>query len=170
MSVQIPLPPAVPAIAQHRPAGAGYSPRVLLGQAPQEPAQLPQVDVAVEVVGNLPLELKIQDISRLLTRRQQTRSATRVYPPTILELITLVNRNPEKPRGKAWTSIMGLSMRYDARTAMVTVEYCVDYCGFDRSTGAFETKRRMVSYRAPEKAVVAKVNKKLDDLRKYAAR
>lgn len=139
-------------------------------QAAQEPAQLPQVDFSVEVIGNVPLQLKIQDLSRLLSRRQQTQSVNRVYPPTILELITLVNRNPEKPRDKAWNSIMALSMRYDASTAMVTVEYCVEHCGFDPRTGAFEAKRRMVSYRAPEKAVVAKADKKLSDLKKYADR
>lgn len=167
MSYSLPVQsPPPPALVQYQPTGAGYTPRALLSQA----AQLPQVDIAVEVVGNLPLQLKLQDVARLLSRRRRTRSVNRVYPPTILELITLVNRNPARPRNKAWDSIMALNMKYDPVTAMVTVTYCVDRCGFDPRTGALDPKRRMASYSAPEKTVVAKVDKKLADLAKYADR
>lgn len=131
---------------------------------------MPLVDFVTEVAGNLPLQSKLQDVTRRLGRRQRARSVNRVYPPTILELITLVKRNPEEPRGQAWDSIMALNMRYDLRTEMVTIEYCVDHCGHDPRTGAFDARRRMVSYSAPEKTVVAKVDKKLKDLAKYAER
>jgi len=90
---------------------------------------LPPADFVTEVAANLPLHSKLQDVTRRLGRRQSARSVNRVYPPTILELVTLVNRNPEKPRGHAWDSIMALNMRYDLSTEMVTIEYCVDHCG-----------------------------------------
>lgn len=168
MPFDLPPPPAPAAIAAPRPIGGDYAPRVFLLQA--QPPQIPQVDVVVEVVGNLPLQAKLEDISRRLGRRQSTRSVNRIYPPTILELITLVNRNPEKPRDKAWNSIMALSMRYHADISRVTVEYCVEHCQHDPRTGALDPKRRMVSYSAPEDLVVAKVDKKLRDLKKYADR
>jgi len=112
----------------------------------------------------------VTDVTRLLGRRSAARSFNRTYPPTILELITLIKRNPEKPRGKAWDSIMALTLRYDEPTRMVSVEYCVERCGFDPRTGAFERKRRMVTYQAPEDAVVTELDKKRRDLAKYADR
>lgn len=160
-------PPPVAALVQSQPDAAGWLPLVRLGQAPQEPAQVPQVDILVEVIGNLPLQAKLQDVARLLGIRHR-KVSNRVYKPTILELITLVERNPERPRGKAWNSIMALSMKYDEVTGMVTVEYCVDRCGFEPRTGELDPRRRMVSYRAPESAVLAKVDKKLAELAKYA--
>lgn len=138
-------------------------------QAPTSQA-LPQVDFTVEVVGNLPLQAKVNDLTQLLGRRSATRSFNRAYPPTILELITLINRNPEKPRDKAWDSIMALTLRFDEATRMVSVEYCVDRCGFDPRTAALDQKRRMVTYRAPEDAVVKKLDQKRRELAKYAAR
>lgn len=139
-----------------------------IDQAQQPP--IPPVDFKVEVIGNLPLQLKFEDLTRRLGRRQVRASFHRTYPPTILELITLVNRNPEKPRGAAWNSIKALTMRYDEATGMVSVEYCVEHCGHDPRTGAFEPRRRMVWYHAPEATVAVKVDKKLRDLAKYADR
>lgn len=166
------MPPysSPPVIEARRPAGSGYEPGVLLHQTPQQPAQVPRADIVVEVFGNLPLQDKLEDLSRRLGRRQITRGPYRFYPPTILELITLVHRNPERPHDKAWNSIMALNLRYDAGTGLVTVAYCVEHCEHDPHTGAFSPKRRMVSYSAPEEQVVAKVNKKLGDLAKYADR
>jgi len=92
----------------------------------------------------------------------------RSYPPTILELITLVKRNPAKPRDRAWNSIGALTIRYDDQKMHLMVEYCIDHCSHDRVTGAFDPRRKMVVYSAPEAAVVKRMNKKLDDLKKYA--
>lgn len=141
---------------------------LLLGLLQAQPqVQIPTVDIAVEVVGNLPLQDKVRDLSRRLGRRQQT-TGSRRYPPTVLELITLVERNPEKPRDRQWTSITALSMRFDPATTLVSVDYCLDHCGHDPKTGAFDRKRKMVTYRAPEKEVVTRTNKKLAGLKMYA--
>lgn len=168
LPADLPPPAALTRMEEHRPTGPGYAPATRIGQEAQQPEI--RVDLAVEVVGNLPLQAKVEDVTRRLTRRQQAGSMHRIYPPTILELITLVNRNPEKPRGKAWDSIMALTMRYDEAARTVSVEYCVDYCGRNKRTGGLDPKRRMAIYRAPEAAVVAKVDKKLRDLAKYADR
>lgn len=164
------LPPASApaAIETSRPVGPAYAPALVLVQDAQQPEI--RIDFAVEVVGNAPLDAKVNDLTRRLSRRQVSGSFNRFYQPTILELITLVNRNPEKPRGMAWDSIMALTMRYNEADQTVSVEYCVDRCGRDARTGAFDPKRRMVTYRAPEASVAAKVDKKLRDLSKYAER
>ena len=107
------LPP--PAIEEPGRTGGGYVPTVGLEQLPQ-PQTLPQVDLVVEVVGNLPLQAKVDDVTRLLGRRASAVSFNRSYPPTILELITLITRNPEKPRDRGWDSIMALTLRYDEAT------------------------------------------------------
>ena len=159
------------ALELSRPGGAAYTPMVLLEQPAQPQAPLPQIDLVVEVVGNLPLQDKVNDLTRLLGRRSAARSSfNRTNPPTILELITLITRNPAKPRDKAWDSIMALTLRYDEPTRMVSVEYCVEHCGFDHRTGALERSRRMVTYTAREDVVVAKLDKKRRDLAKYADR
>lgn len=169
MPVQLPMPPAVTALEEYRPTGPGYAPQVPLQQEPrQEPQRPPQVEIAIEVVGNLPLQAKLEDLSRRLGRRQMARSANRSYLPTILELITLVNRNPEKPRDRSWFSIAALNMKFDPKTGLVAVEYCVEHCGHDPRSGAVDPKRRMVSYSSPEAQVVKKADKKLEGLKKYA--
>ena len=123
MPVQLP-PPAGPAIESARPQGAAYTPVVQLPPPQQQPTQIPGVDIFVEVIGNLPLQIKVENLARLLSVRARTKPINRVaYPTTMLELITLVERNPEKPRGKDWTSIPALSMRFDAVTGHVSVEY-----------------------------------------------
>ncbi|MDP2055049.1 MAG: hypothetical protein Q8L75_15540 [Acidobacteriota bacterium] len=162
-----PSSPALPVVETRLPAGPAYTPLVPIDQA--QPTA-PPVDFTVEVIGNLPLQLKFEDLTRLLGRRQARPSFNRTYPPTILELITLVKRNPEKPRDRPWNSIKALTMRYDEATGTVSVEYCVEHCGHDPRTGAFEPRRRMVWYHAREATVVAKVDKKLRDLAKYAER
>lgn len=162
------VPPTPAALVQQRPTTRGYQPLVLLSQSSQEAAQLPPIDIAVEVIGNLPLQLKLQDISRLLGLRQMSSRGMRAHKPTILELITLVNRNPEKPRGRAWNSIMALNMKYDESTEQVTVVYCVDRCGFDHRSGALDPGRRLAVYSAHEQAVLEKADKKLAELAKYA--
>jgi hypothetical protein len=48
------------------------------------------------------------------------------------------------------------------------VEYCVDFCTHDPKTGAFDAKRKMVSYDAPESVVLARLNYQLDKLKKFA--
>ena len=168
MPVQLPMPPAVPALDEYRPTGAGYAPQVVLQQEPQQEVRIPQVEIAIEVVGNLPLQAKLEDLTRRLGRRQTTRSINRSYPPTILELITLVTRNPEKPRDRSWIGIPALNMKFEPRTGLVTVEYCVEHCGHNPRSGAFDPTRRMVSYSAPEAQVVSKVNKKMAGLKKFA--
>lgn len=162
-----PPSPALLVVETRLPAEPAYTPLVPIEQA--QPTA-PPVDFKVEVIGNRPLQLKFEDVTRLLGLRGARPSINRVYPPTILELITLVTRNPERPRDAAWNSIRALTIRYDEPTAMVSVEYCVEHCGHDPRTGAFEPKRRMVTYRAPEAAVVVKVDRKLRDLAKYAER
>ncbi len=170
MPLELPEQAPIPALEERRPSGSAYAPRVGLEQAQPPQAPIPQADFVVEVVGDLPIEAKVQDVTLLLGRRQITASRYRTYPPTILELITLVKRNPQKPRGRDWTSVRALTIRYDQVTWLVSVEYCVEYCEHDRSTGAFHPKRKMVTYSAPEDAVAAKVDKKLASLAKYADR
>lgn len=80
----------------------------------------------------------------------------------------LVQRNPHKPRDRQWNSIPALSMRFDPQTKQVTMDYCIDHCGHDPKTGAFDRKRKMVTYRAQENDVVTRANKKLAGLKKYA--
>lgn len=147
-------------------AGPPSTPPAIIRQA-QPQAQTPTVDIAVEVVGHLPLQDRVRDLSRLLGRRQQAAGARR-YPPTVLELITLVQRNPQKPNDRQWNSITVLRMRFDLATKLVTVDYCVDHCGHDAKTGAFDPRRKIVTYRAREDEVVTRANKKLDSLKKYA--
>ena len=170
MSVELP-PPTVTTISIQGPqaAGAGAAPQVPL-QAAQPPPQIPQVDLVVEVVGQLPLQARLQDVTRLLGRRQLANRSNRRHLPTILELIMLVERNPVRPPGRNWDSVGALTVGYDAKTTLVTVEYCVERCTHDPNTGAFDPKRRLVSYSAPEKKVASKLNKKLRDLQKYAER
>lgn len=168
MPVDIPPHWIASLIEAHRPISVGSAPQVRLDQVQPAQAQVPQVDIVVEVIGNLPLQVKLQDVARLLGKRQTTGSRYRQYPPTILELIRLVENNPARPRGRDWNSIGALSMRYDSAAMRVTVEYCIDHCDFDPGTGAFDPKRKMVSYSAPEQSVAARANKKLDDLKKYA--
>ena len=162
------MPPPVVAVELRLPSGPAFAPRVLLQAVP--PPQVPQVDIAVEVVGNLPLQTKITDLTRLLGQRQRAPSFNRTYSPTILELLTLVTRNPAKPRGRAWNSIQALTIRHDPQTMLLTVEYCIDHCSHDPRTGAFDPKRKMKVYTAPEAEVVKRVNKKLGDLQKFAER
>jgi len=130
--------------------------------------QIPHVDIAVEVIANAPLSAKVVDYSRRLSKRAQTPSVNRVYPPTILEIIQLVKPNPVKPRGKHWDSIGAVSVGYDPETQLVSVEYCIDFCARDPKTGAFDAKRKMVSYSALEPTVLARLNRQLDQLKKYA--
>jgi len=157
-------------MAMARPVAAGYTPQAALPPQPQQPIQIPGIDLVVEVVGSLPLQVKIEDLTRLLGARQRTRSTNRLaYPTTIFELVTLVERNPEKPPGKDWNSIPALSIRFDPVTSRVSMEYCVENCGHDPKTGAFHPRRRMAYYHAAEADVVKKADKKLDSLKKYAA-
>jgi hypothetical protein len=146
-------------------------PLVLL-QKPQEPPQTPRLDVAVEVVGELPMAAQVRELSRLLGVRQAaaTGNFSRRYPPTVLELIRLVNPNPARPRGRAWDSVGALTIRYHAEPQHVIVEYCVDFCDHDPRTGTFNPKRKMVSYRAAQDLVERRLNKKLGELQKYAER
>lgn len=169
MSVKIPPPPASVLVAP-RPDGAAYGPGAWLAQAPQPEVQVPRIEIAIEVFGNAPLQAKLEDVARRLGRRQVAGSINRVYPTTILELIRLVERNPEKPSRKAWDSIGALSLRFDPNTRLVSVEYCVEHCGHDPRTGAFDPRRRMVTYSAPEPQVASKADKKLRSLAKYADR
>jgi hypothetical protein len=168
MLVEIPPPRVTPPIEAPRPAGAGCSPCVRLEQAQQPQGQVPRADIVVEIVGNLPLQIKVEEITRLLGRRPMARSFNRIYPPTMLELITLVTRNPAPPRGRGWDSLQALNILYSVETQQITVTYCIDHCGHDPRTGAFDPKRKMVSYSAPEQVVMPKVDKKLGDLQKYA--
>jgi hypothetical protein len=148
-------------------------PRVemIIVQEAHAPIRIPQVDLAVEVVGTLPLQTKLQDVSRLLGLRlqQPAGSFNRHYPPAILELITLVERNPAKPRGGNWDAVDALTIRYHTDPRHVVVEYCIDYCDFDPRTGAFNPRRKMVSYHATEELVEKRLDKKLEDLKKYSA-
>jgi len=168
MPVQFP-PPPIPAYETARPGGAGSAPRVQLPQLPQQPVQIPGVDIAIEVVGKLPVETKILDVARLLGVRQLKNTSRRPYPNTILELLTLVERNPARPHGRAWESILALTIRFDPQAERVSMEYCIDHCGHDPRTGAFDPKRRMMVYSAPEAEVVKKADKKLAGLKKYAS-
>jgi hypothetical protein len=163
------LPPAPPAVSIERPhtAGLGSAPSVVW-QDPQAPIQIPQSDIFVEVVGRLPMQAQIQDMSRLLGQRSRAEIINRAYPPTILELLTLVKRNPARPRDGSWNSIEALTIGYNADAQLVTMSYCVDYCSHDPKTGAFHPKRKMVSYSASEAAVTTRLNKKLKGLKKYA--
>ena len=151
------MPPAPPAIVR------GFE------QAPQPPLRIPGSDVVVEVVGELPVRTQLTDVSRLLGRRQMAHNSNRVYPPTILELIMLVERNPAKPHGRAWNSIRSLIIGYDVNTAEVRVEYCLDYCDPVPKTGAAHPRRKSIAYTAPEQVVLKRMNKKLAELKKYSA-
>lgn len=146
-----------------RPAGPGASPLVRL-QDLQVPLQIPESDVHVEVVARLPIRAQLQDLTRLLGKRQAAPSRYRVYPPTILELIMLVKRNPAKPRGRAWNSLRAQAIGYDPENREVSVEYCIDYCDIDPERGGPHARRKMVTYKAGEDVVAARLKKKLDDL------
>ncbi|MFM8535573.1 MAG: hypothetical protein ACKOEC_18610, partial [Acidimicrobiia bacterium] len=135
---------------------------------PAQPTPPLQVDLAVEVIGDLPVDAKFKHLTQLLARRQATTSAfSRRYAPTILEFIRLVNRNPEQPKGRAWDSIHALTIRYEAQPDHVVVEYCIDACDFDPKTGAFNPRRKMVWYRATSSVVDARLDKKLRELKKF---
>jgi hypothetical protein len=151
------------------PVGAGSSPRVSLTQA-QPPLRIPDADFVVEVVGELPVRTKLADVTRLLGQRQRAQSNNRSYPPTILEIITLVERNPARPPGRPWNSIRELTFGFDGGTREVIVEYCLDYCDRDPLTGATHERRRLIAYRSPEQKVIDKMNKKIGELKKYAER
>ncbi len=166
----IDMPPLVAvSITAPRPAGVAFAPHVFL-QDPQKPLQIPQADLFVEVVGEVPIRAKLADVSRLLAQRHKTASINRTYPPTILELITLVKRNPARPPGRPWNSIRELTIGYKHETSEVIVEYCLDYCTPDPETNSPHPRRRMASYSAPEGVVVKRLNKKLGDLKKYSER
>lgn len=140
-------------------------------QAPPPQVQTPpapKVDLAVEVVANLPLHTKVTDYTRRLAKRQQTASFNRTYPPITLEIIRLVKSNPQQPRGKRWDSIGAVSLGYDPETRNVVVEYCVDFCTSDPDTGALDPRRKMVSYGAQEQVVLERLDKQLKKLQKYA--
>lgn len=144
------------------------SPPAMIWQEPQRPAQIPGPDFVVEVVAELPMEAKLRDVTQLLGRRQMAAGVNRRYLPTILELIMLVERNPARPPGRMWTSINALTIGYDAEARLVRVTYCLERCTPDPATGAMPADARMVSYTAPEKQVVARLDKKLKGLKKYA--
>ena len=137
--------------------------------APQaQTPPVPRVELAVDVIANAPLHTKVTAYTRLLAKRQQTPSFNRTYPPITLEVIRLVNRNPRKPAGKQWDSIGAVNLGYDPATKEVVVEYCIDFCANDPRTGALDPKRRMISYRALEPTVIARLNQQLEKLKKYA--
>jgi len=148
------------------------SPPAVIWQVPQPPPQapirIPGADVVVEVVADLPLRTQIQDVTRLLGRRQQAASGNRSYLPTILELITLVNSNPARPPGRMWNSINVLTIGYDPEAKVVKMTYCLERCTHDPVTGALDPDSRMISYSAPEATVNKRLDKKLKALKKYA--
>lgn len=82
----------------------------------------------------------------------------------------LVERRPAKPRGRGWDSITALTIRYHAEPRHVVVEYCIDNCDFDPRTGAFNPKRKMVSYRASVDVVEKRLDKKIGELQRYGLR
>lgn len=149
------LPPSPPALIRE------------FQQRAQPP--IPQVDLVVEVLAELPVREKITDVTRLLGARHRANRSRR-HLPTIVELITLVERNPARPPGRMWDSITELTIGYDAATKEVIVEYCLDNCEVEPNTGAVHPQRRMASYRAPEQQVVKRLNKKLGSLQKYTER
>ena len=156
------LPPSPPAVS-----------RALDQEQQRAPLQIPGSDVFVEVIGELPLQTRIQYLTRLLSRRQLAvggQRTYRAYPPTILELIMLVEPNPTRPSGHTWLAINFLTLGYDARTEEVIVEYCLEHCELDSNTRAHHPQRRMASYRAAEALVVKRINKKLGKLQKFAER
>ena len=62
-------------------------------QAPEQPplpSRIPVGHVIVEVVAPLPLHTEVANVTRLLGARQTASNGNNNYPPTILELITLV--------------------------------------------------------------------------------
>jgi hypothetical protein len=160
---------AVMVIAAAPAAGPGSAPLISLQEA-QSPLRIPDSDVSVEVVAALPVSAQLNDLTRLLGRRHRAASFNRTYPPTILELITLVERNPAKPSGRSWNSIRELTIGFDPDTRRVVVEYCLDYCDRNPKTGALHPRRKMVSYQAPEQLVAARLTKKIQALRKYDER
>jgi len=141
-----------------------------LRQDPQPPLRIPQTDIEVTVVGQIPLRTKLEDVSRLLGQRHMKRSINRTYPPTILEIIKLVERNPAKPVGLAWNSIRELTIGYDPDAKRMSVAYCLDYCSVEPQTAAPHPRRKMAFYSAPERLVTTRLDKKLGDLKKYAPR
>ncbi len=149
-------------------------PRPAIVQAFQQdqppPLRIPQTDITVEVVAELPMRTKLADVTRLLGRQHMSRSIYRTYLPTILQLIMLVEPNPVKPIGRAWLSITALNVGYDSVTKEVIAEYCIDNCTVDRRTLTLNPKRKMISYRTPEDKFVARLNQKLDKLKKFADR
>jgi hypothetical protein len=141
-------------------------PAIVWVQEAQPAQQPPRVDVAVEVVGKLPFQERISALTRLLGQRAATPSRYQSYKPTILELITLVNRNPQKPRNRGWDSVRALNLGYIPETRQVTVEYCIDYCTPDPEASEAHPRRKMVSYRAHENVVATRLDKRLHELTK----
>ena len=166
MLPQLPPPPKPPALEWHQPNLIHE--RASLGLAQEPPSQQPRAEIGIEVFGDPALQEEVDELTRRLGRRRATRSVYRVYQPTILELIRLVQRNPERPRDRAWSSTMALNLGYDADAGMVTVTYCVERCGFNPRTGARDPRRRLRSYSAPMEQVLARVDARLGQLAKYA--
>lgn len=160
-----------PAITRPAP---GDRPLLTLGRRPavqDAPQQQPQIDLAIEVTADLPLADKIQMLQQLLTARYTRATASnfgRRYPPVILDLITLVKTNPQRPTGRYWDSVSALTIRSLPGSDQIAVEYCVEHCGFDPQTGAFDTRRQMVTYSAKATDVEKRINKKVQALQKFA--
>jgi hypothetical protein len=153
--------------AMHGPpsTGAGAAPATPL-QEVQPPTRIPQPDFVVDVVAPESVQSGVAELTRLLGERHRRRSFNRRYLPTILELIMLVRRNPERPRGRDWLSVRVLNIGYDSNTGLVTAEYCVDYCEPDPATGQPHPRRKLVSYSAPEQTVLARLQHKIGQLSK----
>ena len=133
-------------------------------QAPEQPplpSRIPVGHVIVEVVAPLPLHTEVANVTRLLGARQTASNGNNNYPPTILELIKLVEPNPQKPRG-SWKTVTAVAISYDKTTKEMIVEYCIEKCRADQRV---DRKRKLISYRAPEELVSTRVNERLAELR-----
>jgi len=81
-----PLPPAAMVVTVKAPAAAGGMAPMFLLQDRQQTVQFPQVDLTVEVIGELPLQVQVQDLSRPIALRHQAAPSnfSRRRPPMIL--------------------------------------------------------------------------------------
>ena len=136
------------------------------GQQAQPQTWVPVTDLTVEVIGVEPVQTEVLRVTRMLGQRQAASSGKNDYPPTIFELIKLVEPNPQKPGGRSWKRVTALTISFDRAANDMIVEYCIAKCAPDQLT---HRKRKMISYRAPVEDVATRLTERIAELESSAS-